>query len=62
MIRGKKTWGDIQWSGHLLMPLQPGLTQEEGLSEEIHLNNLSKRLLFMHEMLIRVPFRLPDPF
>lgn len=58
----EKDWGDIQWSDHPLMPLQSGLTQEEGLRQEIHLNTLSKRLLFMYEMLMRFPFRLPVSF
>lgn len=44
----EKDWDDIQWSGHPLMALQTGLTQEEGLLQEIHLNSLSKSLLFMY--------------
>lgn len=36
-------------------------TQEEGLRQETHLKSLSKRLLFMHEMLMMFPFRLPVP-
>lgn len=58
----EKDWDDIQWSDHHSVPLQTGLTQEEGLRQETHLSSLSKRLLFMHEMQMMVPFRLPVPF
>lgn len=58
----EKGWDDIQWSERPLMPLLTGPPQQEGLRQEIHLNSLSNRLLFMYEMLMRFPFRLPVPF